>query len=174
MPSHPLNAKRQSDGEHCRQAFRDRGYGERDCEDDDRWRAFEALGHDAERYQRRSEQQDPARDLMTEAVDTPLERRLHGLDVTKHRRQATHRARTPGSRDGEISLSAYEKCSAECLLTVTLVHGYGFAGENGFIQHRATGVDQGAIGRHSVAGLEADHVCRYQRGRREVDEATIS
>ena len=128
------------------------------------------MPNDTERH---SEQQDPARDLLAEAVDTPLERRLDGLDVAKHRGQTTHRARTPCSRDGEIRLSADQKRSAERFVAVTLIDWYGFPGEHGFVKHRATAVHQRAIRRNPVAGLQADHVCRYQRVGREVDEATI-
>ena len=79
-----------------------------------------------------------------------------------------------GAGDLEEGLPADDQRAAERLVSRRLVHGHRLARENGFIDHGAVGVDERAVGRHAVAGLEPDPVARDEVGAGHPHEVSVA
>jgi hypothetical protein len=173
MMRHALNTERQGHRQYRRQSLRHGRHRQGHGKDNHLRRTPDSFGKDAPHSERRREYQHPARDLVTQLIHATFQWSLRGLDVAEHGRQSAHGAGSTGFRHFEIGFPADEQCAAEGFVSLALLDADGFAGEDGFIQHRAASLVERTVCREAVAGFEAHPIARNQSLGGKTDESAI-
>ena len=136
--------------------------------------APDPLDHQSADGQSEADRQDGDRDLVAELAEPALERRLARLDLADHGGQLAHGAFRAGPGHLDVTLAAHDERAAEHLDSQVLVDGQGFAGQDQLVRHHALALDQTAVGRNAVAGLDAGDVARNELVRWDLHQRSIA
>ena len=170
---HALDTDRQRDRHDGRQSFGHgtnghADYGE-ECE------IHRVVAHvDGEHERQRAERQNGHSELTGELVHLPDERCLELFDAAQQCADAADLRMRPRCDDDTRALAGSDECArvghgpavAEggglCSGIDALVHGDGFASQDGFIDAQVARFDQAGVGGDAIAGFQQQDVSRHE------------